>query len=151
MIDRLPKRIADRIQVEPMTGCWLWVGHVGSWGYGQVFWNRRMRMSHCAIYEILVGPIPVGMQLDHVKARGCATPSCCNPDHLEPVTPRENSRRSTSIPAEQGRRTHCARGHELGGDNAYAWRTDRRCRECNRINSREWKERKRQEKAEATS
>ena len=139
----LPDGIAARIQVEPTTGCWLWVGTIGTGGYGQCFYRHWIQASHRVVYQLLVGPIPRGMQLDHVKARGCSTPACCNPEHLEPVTPRENTLRSNAISAEQARRTHCARGHKLGGDNTYSWRGDRRCRQCNIERCREWKVRKR--------
>jgi hypothetical protein len=51
-----------------------------------------MRYAHRVVYEILVGPIPSGLQLDHI----CSVPWCVNPDHLEPVTAKENTRRGST-------------------------------------------------------
>ena len=78
---------------EPNTGCWLWTGVVDRKGYGQfrvgsqADSTRRLVKAHRWAYEHLVGPIPEGRQIDHL----CRVPWCVNPEHLEPVTNRENT------------------------------------------------------------
>lgn len=76
--------------VDAQTGCWIWQRTLIH-GYGQVR-RGKTHLAHRYIYEQLVGPIPDGMHLDHL----CRTPACVNPAHLEPVTPVENARRSSS-------------------------------------------------------
>lgn len=72
--------------------CWLWQGATaGRWNlrYGQTRWAGRVAMAHRVAYELLVGAIPDGLQIDHL----CRNPLCVNPAHLEPVTNAENARR----------------------------------------------------------
>lgn len=92
-------------------------------------------MAHRVAYEATVGPIPKGLQVDHL----CRNRLCVNPSHLEAVTPAENKRRGFSPPAINARKTHCIHGHELAGANVY-YRKDRpgrrQCRECERIRKR---------------
>lgn len=76
-------------------GCWEWTGAKTAAGYGQ--FTRRKEYAHRHAYEDLVGPIPEGLVIDHL----CRNPSCVNPDHLEPVTQRENIRRGTSPLADR--------------------------------------------------
>jgi hypothetical protein len=66
-------------------GCWVWMAGVNTGGYG----GYQQKMVHRLTYEALVGPIPQGLELDHL----CRVKPCCNPDHLEPVTRRENALR----------------------------------------------------------
>lgn len=69
--------------------CWLWTASTDGHGYGQ-FWNGERRMpTHRWAYEQARGPIPEGLQLDHL----CRVRRCVNPDHLEAVTQAENIRR----------------------------------------------------------
>lgn len=75
---------------EPNTGCWLYT-NVFNNGYGQIQINGRDTLAHRTAYEYFKGPIPEGLELDHL----CRTKACVNPDHLEPVTRSENVRRGT--------------------------------------------------------
>jgi hypothetical protein len=92
------------------------------------------------MYEALKGPIPEGMQIDHL----CRVPACCNPEHLEAVTPKENTRRGLSpalARARRHRKTHCRNGHEFTADNSYLDSQGRKfCRECKRIWHAKWNE-----------
>lgn len=65
--------------------CWLWTGSLNSDGYGRF----NGKLAHRRTYLEVVGPIPDGLVLDHL----CRVRNCVNPDHLEPVTQRENMRR----------------------------------------------------------
>lgn len=69
-------------------GCWLWTGYTSPRGYGDTgrYGLSRTRLAHRIAYELTLGRIPEGMQLDHL----CRVRRCVNPEHLEPVTPREN-------------------------------------------------------------
>ena len=116
------------------NGCWVWMRSRHGFGYGFFGVNRRTRRAHRIAWELLRGPIPDGLTLDHL----CRNPPCVNPDHLEVVTMRENTLRGESVTAINARKTHCKRGHLLGG-NSYL--VGRRCVECHRISARERKRR----------
>jgi hypothetical protein len=89
--------------------CWEWTAATAKNGYG-VF-NRGAgagtALAHRWCYEFLVGPIPDGLQLDHV----CRNRRCVNPDHLEPVSQRENLLRGYSRMAQNARKTCCPQCH----------------------------------------
>lgn len=81
-------RFMEKVSPEPNSGCWLWLGSEWGKGYGSFVIERgKGCQAHRAAYELFVGPIPEGLQLDHK----CRVHICVNPDHLEPVTQRENT------------------------------------------------------------
>lgn len=114
-VEDLPARLADKIQIDG-NGCWIWTGFIGEAGYGQSrhdvafaqrYVNGRRRGGrtaavHRVVYELLVGPIPDGLQIDH----RCRVKLCCNPAHLEAVTRSVNNLRAhhgqNYIPATTG-------------------------------------------------
>lgn len=118
------------------TGCWLWHGAADNHGYGRIKIDGVRILAHRFAYEAFVGPIPHGLEIDHL----CRTPSCVNPAHLEPVTHRENMLRSNAPPAAQARQTHCIHGHEFTPENTYLYpprkggQPKRACRQCTREN-----------------
>lgn len=128
---RLPPMFWDRVEVDG-RGCWLWTGGIRANGYSQChLWGRRYgSTAHRVAYRRLVGPIPDGLDLDHV----CRVRRCVNPAHLEPVTRAENIARGESRVAKQMRQTACVNGHPFDEPNTYyTKRGKRQCRECHRI------------------
>lgn len=123
------ERILARIVIDDTTGCWLWPGSTAE-GYGTIRVEGRTLKVHRVVYEQLVGPIPPGLELDHVRERGCIHRHCCHPDHLEPVTHRVNVLRGDGMAAQRARRTHCPRGHEYNETNTYRSKHGRECRAC---------------------
>lgn len=113
------ERLWSRVTIESPGGCWVYGGYLLN-GYGRLRGDDgRKVLAHRLAYEQLVGPIPEGLTLDHVKARGCASKACVNPGHLEPVTMRENTMRGNTIAARNAAKTHCPKGHPYDERNTY--------------------------------
>ncbi len=128
----LIRRLGTKFVFDP-DGCWYWTAASSKGpGYGVIrpTSSRKQLHAHRVMYELVAGPIPDGLQIDHL----CREPRCVNPAHMEAVTQRVNVLRGTSPIAEQARRTHCLRGnHPLSGDNlSVNKRGERRCRTCTR-------------------
>lgn len=128
----LQARITSRIAIEDrgyLTRCWISNRAMHDNGYTKIGYMGATWLTHRFAYTVFVGEIPDGLQLDHL----CKVRVCCNPDHLEPVTCRENLLRGDTITASQVAQTHCKQGHPLSGDNVYV-RPDRPhsrgCRTC---------------------
>lgn len=114
--------------------CWLWTGLLNGRGYGFFsVWKYGNLFAHRVAYTLLVGAIPDGMTLDHVRERGCINKNCVNPDHLEPVTVKENILRGDGPTARNSRKTHCKRGHEFTPGNTIIRSGFRQCLACRQI------------------
>lgn len=131
-ITRLDRFFAKVIKDGPIPSyrpslgaCWIWTGaKYTHTSHGKFWFTGRVRPAHAASYELFVGPIPEGLEIDHL----CRVPSCVNPKHLEAVTHQENMARGF-----YGMATHCPEGHPYEGDNLYLDpRGERQCRACRR-------------------
>ena len=122
-------RLQRLIRINPDTGCWEWLGEVTLNGYGK--WQRGPGHIQKVVHRIVFQhykdrEIVKGMQLDHL----CRVRNCCNPDHLEEVTPSENTRRQDHA---ERRKTHCPKGHEYSEENTRITPAGKRvCRACDR-------------------
>ncbi len=129
--------VAERLisYTDRSGACWVWTAGRNIHGYGKMSVVGQQLAAHRVSYEHHVGPIPAGLQLDHL----CRNRACINPDHLEPVTERENILRGVSPAAINARKTTCLRGHpfdRLTPDGR------RRCRTCASNNMRAQRARK---------
>jgi len=127
-------------KVNKTEGCWLWTGGTAGEGYAMFSPRHGQQVyAYRFAWELLVGPIPEGHEIDHVRDRGCTSRLCVKaiadehgPAHLEPVTGEENRRRAHAANA----RTHCPKGHIKDGIRAgrpY-------CLTCNRERAKAWRE-----------
>lgn len=117
------------------NGCWEWLRGKTKSGYGRIRVNWTMFRTHRYFYENLVGPIPKGLEPDHL----CRNRACFNPEHIEPVTPRVNQLRSFGVGGLNFRKTNCPQGHPYSGKNLLirviksTGGLNRQCRECRRV------------------
>lgn len=121
------------------NGCRIWTSDLTNAGYGELNWKPNgvvIRGAHRVAYTATNGPIAPGKVIDHL----CRVRACVNPDHMEPVTQRENIDRS---PIAGGKlnvaKTHCPAGHEYTPDNTGRQGPSRRwryCKICRRANNR---------------
>lgn len=120
------------------NGHWVWAGVLSN-GYGNFWDGQRKVPAHRWAYEHWVGPIPEGMQIDHL----CRIRQCVNPEHLEPVTPRENVLRSDSPPGLSHRTGKCKHGHEMTPENtSYTKSGSRQCKTCRRASFKRYRDKK---------
>lgn len=117
--------------------CWEWEASKDSKGYGRFRVGGQNKYAHRVAWELLVGPITDGMELDHL----CRNHSCCFPEHLEETTGAENKRRGYGVGTISARKTHCPKGHEYSAENTKVRITktggvNRQCITCERARSR---------------
>lgn len=127
------ERFLLKVEVEDRgweSPCWIWIGTRDHKGYGKFWPDAKGVPAHRWSYENWVGPIPAGLQMDHL----CRVHPCVNPDHVDPVTAKENQVRSPFDPAVK---THCPKGHLYDDANTYRYpptekhpRGRRGCRTC---------------------
>ena len=122
-------------KVEKGDGCWLWRGARNSKGYGSFRAASGPVGAHRFAYEATVGLIPPGMTIDH----RCGNPSCVNPDHLRPLSMRDNNLASNGYGGRAAKSNCCIYGHALTPENVWvqAKTGHRYCRECLRRRARE--------------
>lgn len=120
----------ERYEVQP-SGCWNWTHSCYRNGYAKMAIKAKAYLAHRKFYEHYVGPIPDGLQIDHL----CRNRKCVNPKHLEPVTQQENINRGVAVPVINRAKTHCFRGHPFTSENTYHYTSPhgpaRQCLQCN--------------------
>lgn len=140
-IERDELYLINRVELDELTGCWLWVKTLNINGYG-VYSDPRPKMhyvsAHRRSYELFIGDLDSNLTIDHL----CSVRRCINPDHLEQVTARENLMRSSNHVSLKAKQTECIRGHEL----SWMGRQNRRfCRTCQKQRSKKYLEKIRKE------
>lgn len=130
-------RFSGSYSEDSATGCWVWHGSKTEDGYGRFYAHHIRRKAHIWAYEHYVGLVTKGKELDHL----CRNRLCVRPDHLEPVTHRENVLRGNGPAALVARniairlaRTHCKQGHLIDKENSYITPIGyKECRVCRRV------------------
>lgn len=147
----VPARFTAKITVND-AGCWVWTAAVTKYGYGAFNSGPETVAAHIYAYVNTIGPVPAGLELDHLCHNrdatcpggiACLHRRCCNPEHLEPVTHLENVRRSprngVGIAKAQESvraRTHCPQRHPYDDVNTGRTKAGHRyCKECSRISA----------------
>lgn len=130
--ERLIPRFWAKVDKAGSGGCWLWTADKLPTGYGRFSINTGGKtvklLAHRVAYEWATGPIPDGLELDHL----CRTRNCVNPAHLEPVSHRTNTRRGVGPTALNAQRDVCLRGHPFDTADALG---ARRCSVCQKARS----------------
>ena len=134
------------LKVSRRGECMIWEGYKNIFGYGQFQVGsrrdktRRKVLAHRWLYEQTAGPVPGGLELDHL----CRNRDCVNPGHLQPVTHLENVRRGNSG-SNMRDRTECLKGHKFDPENTGRTSAGHRfCKICRRRSWAEYRNRRKQ-------
>lgn len=113
----LAERVRLKFHERPdPDACWVWEGFKDKKGYGRIWNPGGSQYAHVVVYELEVGPVPPGHEVDHT----CNNTSCVRPEHLEAVTGQENThRRDLRLGNPASRITHCINGHERNEIHTY--------------------------------
>ncbi len=127
---------ASKVSVEPNTGCWLWEACTDTTGYGLIRVNGMLWKAHRLSYVMFVkGSLVPGLHIHHL----CEVKSCVNPEHLEQVTPQQNTLASDTPARRNSLKTRCKYGHAFTPENTLISSTGyRRCRECKNKHNKEY-------------
>jgi HNH endonuclease len=120
----------DRYTQPSESGCWEWTGALNNRGYGIITISKSVYYTHRVSYTRYNGPIPDGHVLDHL----CRNTKCANPEHLEAVSDKINTRRGYSNGAVAQRREACLYGH-LYSEHGRQYGPRRVCLQCARDKS----------------
>ena len=112
-----------------MTDCILTQNKVQSTGYTFVTYNKKTTGTHRVSWELLNGPVPEGLVVDHL----CSNRACVAPDHLRVITQQENIMAGLH---NIDNRSHCNQGHLFEGNIMVRKDGKRECAECNRVRAR---------------
>lgn len=147
MDERTLARFMRKLKEQP-NGCWYAEGRVRKDGYSDFTLLGKHQLGHRVAYEHFIGPIPHGLQVDHLCHTGdlscpggftCTHRRCVNPEHLEAVTQRENALRGRSPAAKNAAKASCVAGHPFTQENTYLDPNGgRECRICRAELSRKW-------------
>jgi len=126
------ENLLDRVKIE-LNGCWRLPHKDNGVGYIRISFQGERIYAHRYFYACAYGRIPGKLDCDHL----CRNPFCCNPEHIEPVSHRENLNRGNHF---HRRKTHCKHGHPFDEKNTYH-RSDgkRACNICVNKRKREWR------------
>ena len=129
-VEQVLALILQRSEPAP-SGCRIWQGSLTNSGYGRLTWvhaGRKEVGAHRVAYVATYGPVPDGLHIDHL----CRVRACVNPDHMEPVTPRENIMRSPiALGAINASKKSCPWGHPYSEANTITPKHGGRvCRTC---------------------
>jgi len=125
------ERLMQRVVIDPSSGCWQWQGPT-NYGYGRFYSRGVTYRAHRAAYELLVGPVPIGLEMHHL----CHNRACVNPSHLQPIERHDHWLLGTSVSLFNATKETCVNGHPFTEENTHiyekAGRKVRHCRACGR-------------------